>query len=217
MAETFKPCSVDGCNGNAGHSARGRNGYCSRHYQRMKKHGSPLAGRTAEGEPARFLAEVVMTYDGDRCLEWPFNRNSAGYGMIRREGVGVLVSRLVCEAVNGPAPTPRHDAAHTCGKGHMACCAKSHLLWKSRAENMADMLLHGTNRPGEQNPCSKLSEADVKQILAEKGKMSLPQTAARFGVSRSNIWMIQSGKTWRHLAVASLAEQQAAMRPQGGA
>lgn len=45
MATTFKTCSVDGCNGNADVSARGSKGYCCKHYARLQRHGSPLAGR----------------------------------------------------------------------------------------------------------------------------------------------------------------------------
>src|SRR5688500_1244362 len=42
MATEFKPCSVDGCNGDARSKARGAKGLCSAHYQRSAKWGDPL-------------------------------------------------------------------------------------------------------------------------------------------------------------------------------
>ena len=44
MATSFKPCSIDGCNGNAHYSKRGALGYCSRHYLRLLRHGSVTGG-----------------------------------------------------------------------------------------------------------------------------------------------------------------------------
>lgn len=48
MATDFKPCSVPGCNRNASPSARGSRGFCSPHYQRMLRHGSPDGGRAMQ-------------------------------------------------------------------------------------------------------------------------------------------------------------------------
>lgn len=86
----------------------------------------------------RFFREVVLSYDGDECLTWPYAKDGHGYGQLFRGGRNFTVSRLVCIEVNGPPPGPDYDAAHTCDNGHLACVAKRHIVWKTHAENMLD-------------------------------------------------------------------------------
>lgn len=140
MARPKRICSIENC-GNP-HLARG---WCCAHYNRWQKHGSPIRGRINNGEASRYFREVVLAYNGSDCLSWPYSCNDSGYGKMQFDGRVQIVSRLVCEHVNGPPPTPKHDAAHSCGKGHEACCTKHHLSWKTRAENMADKIVHGTS------------------------------------------------------------------------
>ena len=147
---------------------------------------------TVRGEPARFLNETVLPYDGDDCLLWPFGKNATGYGMIWRDGAMNRVSRLVCEHANGPPPTPKHEAAHSCGKGHKGCITKRHLRWATHAENMADKLIHGTSH-------AKLTETDVLAIRAAKGVLLQRELAEKFGVTREAISLIQTGKNWAYL------------------
>lgn len=187
-------CTIEGCERRA--HARG---WCHAHYGRYLRNGDPLAGGTPCGDPARFLNENVLTYDGDDCVAWPYNTNSSGYGRIWRDGADHFVHRIVCEYVNGPAPTPKHEAAHSCGKGHLACVTKSHLSWKTRTENFADKIEHGTAIRGDKCSFAKLSEADARTIQHLKGSMSQREIAAHFGVSRSTVGLIQAGKRWAWL------------------
>lgn len=39
---SFSACSIPGCDGNSSYKAQGAKGYCSLHYQRLRKHGDPL-------------------------------------------------------------------------------------------------------------------------------------------------------------------------------
>ena len=134
-------CIVNGCNNL---SARWRLGYCGAHYKRWYRHGDPLSGGTPKRELQRYLADVVLKFVGEECLEWPYTQNGVGYGQIRKGHKKLLVSRIVCEAVNGPPPTPQHEVAHNCGRGHLGCCNPQHLRWATRAENQADRRIHGT-------------------------------------------------------------------------
>lgn len=115
-------------------------GYCKGHYKRLRKYGNPLAGRTPNGELERYFREVVLSYDGDDCLIWPYSRDGHGYGQLFRGGKNFTVSRLVCIEINGPPPGPDYDAAHTCDNGHLGCVAKRHMVWKTHAENMLDLV-----------------------------------------------------------------------------
>lgn len=194
---TPKICAIDGC----GKPAY-RHGWCRSHHSRWYRYGDPLSGRAARGELQRYFREVVMAYEGDECLTWPFGRNAKGYGHDTIMGKRVTISRLVCELANGPPPTPKHQAAHSCGKGHLACCAKNHLSWKTPAENQADKVIHGTNEcnRGEKNPNSKLAKADILKIRNLRGdKRSQREIGLMFGVSGQSIGLIQRGDRWSWL------------------
>lgn len=194
----FASCAVEGCEGNAHWTAKGGKGFCNNHLYRLNKHGSPLGGRIPPGEAERFLREVVLVYAGDECLTWPYAKNSAGYGHLQLDGKHQLVHRLACEAEHGPAPAEAPLAAHGCGKGHLACCARKHLRWATEEENKADMIGHGSQKFGEQSRNSKLTEQAVRAIRASTATNS--ELAAQFGVDRANIVAIRNMKTWRHVS-----------------
>jgi len=195
MATLKHTCSIDGCNKSV--LARG---WCRSHYRRWGAHGDPLAGRTFVGEPEQFLKEAV-SHSGDRCLIWPFARNSAGYGNIMLNGRFQTVSRVVCERVNGSPPSDDHEAAHLCGKGHDGCVSGGHLCWKLPTENQADKYEHGTALVGSKNGNAKLSEKEVSEIRSLMGRISQQKIAEKFGVSSSLISRINVGKAWRVHAI----------------
>lgn len=190
-----RTCSVDGCD-----KRHSFHGYCGAHAMRLKQHGDPLGGGTAWGETDRFFREVVLTYVGDECLFWPYNKNTQGYGQMQRDGRPKSVHRIVCEAEHGPPPTPKHEAAHSCGNGHLACVTKHHLSWKTHADNAADTVIHGTSLRGTKNPFAKLTEAQVVEIRALRGTMSQRRIAEEFGVAQSQISCVLSGRTWGWLS-----------------
>ena len=197
-AVSFSPCAVEGCDRNAFSGAGGKRGWCGTHYQMWRKHGDPLGGGTANGEPLKFLTDVVLTYDGDDCLTWPYARNTQGYGNITLGGRTRKVSRVVCETVYGPPPTKTHHAAHSCGRGHLGCVTKGHLSWKTPAGNMADKAMHGTGR-GELLTQSKLTEENVRYIRSRRGIETQASLAARFNVSQSRISSVQNRIDWAWL------------------
>ena len=183
-------CTIPNCD--KPHYARG---LCGTHYQRWRIHGDPLfLKQAATGEPERYFREVVMAYEGDDCLTWPFGKNS-GYGIIWHDGRTHIVSRLVCEEWRGPPPTPRHEAAHSCGKGHLVCVTKGHLSWKTPVENQADKIIHGTHNRGERSGCAKLTASDVQEIRSLSG-LSKADIARQFGVSQSRVSLIINRKAW---------------------
>ena len=189
---TLRLCSIPGCGRK--HSSRG---WCLVHWKRWKRHGDPLAGRTFIGTPLRYFRGTVLTYDGDECLVWPFSRSTAGYGYLCDGGKSFLVSRLVCEAVYGEPPTPKHEAAHSCGNGHLGCVTKIHLRWATHTENIADTIRHGMLAQGERHYSAKLTNAQAEQIRDLKGTMTQRGIAARFGISRQGVSRIHLRKTYK--------------------
>ena len=196
----FIACAVPNCHRNSHYSAKGSQGWCRAHYLRMCRYGDPLGGsKTLEGDPAHFFRETVLRYDGDECLTWPYGKNGDGYGQMRFQGKMRRVSRLVCEHVNGPPPTPKHEAAHSCGNGHLSCVTKRHLSWKTPAENKADQIRHGTWAHGASHARAKLTESDVRTIRALRGKVSLKDLSSQFGIAESMIGEIQKDRRWTSL------------------
>jgi hypothetical protein len=154
---------------------------------------------TKRGVVQEFYQTVVLQYEGDDCLIWPYSRGDSGYGQIRIKGKLRSVSRLVCEEANGPPPTPLHEGAHSCGNGHLACVSKRHLSWKSKVENEADKRVLDTHPRGERHVLAKLSEPQVREILSLRGVESQPSIATRFGVSPQLVCNIQKGRAWAWL------------------
>lgn len=198
----FVSCSVQGCERNAHWSAKGVAGLCANHDYRKKQHGDPLGGRTAPGEPERFINRFLSSPPNtNACVYWPFARNSAGYGH-RLTGDGHrLVHREVCEAFHGPQPDEREWVAHSCGNGSRGCINPSHLRWASPAENSHDTVLHGRSQRGEKMYAAKLTETKVMAIRAHHAAgESMGALARRYSVTASNIRAVVRRKTWRHVA-----------------
>jgi hypothetical protein len=110
--------------------------------------------------------------------------------------------QLVLEAFVGPRPkgmVVRHfpDRNPTNNKLENLC-------WGTKAENVADMRIHGTiklmGRRGEKHNLAKLTWIEVRAIrqLSLEG-WSLARLTAKYKgvISRSNLWLIITGKTWK--------------------
>ncbi len=186
-------CSIEGC----GKPAKAR-GYCAAHHERWRNHGDPLGGRVPNGEALRFFREV-LTYDGDDCQRWPYITDQNGYGKVHIGDRLLLVSRQICEEVHGPAPSPRHEAAHSCGHGNQGCCTKQHLSWKTHAGNMADMVDHGTSPRGERNGQAELTADEVLEIRALSGVHSHRVIGKMFDISRQHVGGIINKRSWAWL------------------
>lgn len=191
----MKECDVEGC-------VRKRycRGYCTLHYQRLLKYGDPLGrGQPEKGELQRYFRDVVLNYEGEDCLIWPYRRSEDGYALLGMNGTVSLVSTLVCEHANGPRPEGGYEAAHNCGQGRAGCVSKRHMEWKTHAENAADKIRHGTLAWGEKSGRAKLTEAQVQRIRALRGRISLRLLAERYGVDKSTVGHILTGRSWKRL------------------
>jgi hypothetical protein len=99
----------------------------------------------------------------------------------------------MCEHRHGPAPTPGHQAAHTCGNGHNGCVNPWHLNWKTPAENQCERY----QQQGRIMPRQRLTPEQVDEIRSLKDRERVVEIARRFQVTEANIRQIQSGKIWR--------------------
>lgn len=200
MAPRFKPCSIDNCNGNAHADAKGARGWCRAHYHRWNRYGDPMGGRTRLGEPYQWIVDHVA-HDGNACLIWPYSAIASGYGLVKGGGKRLFAHREMCQLANGEPPSSEHEAAHSCGNGHLGCVHPKHLRWDTHQGNMGDILLHDTHTRGERQPTHKLTEAEVLTIrsLYGSGNISQVQLARQFGVGQVQIGRIIRRERWAWL------------------
>lgn len=193
--ERGKLCAVEGC-GRKHHA----HGFCQTHMVRMKRYGDPNAHHERYRCHEKWIAEH-KGYEGDDCIKWPFSVSDNGRGVVGVSGSrsGRSAPRAMCMAAHGEPPTPEHQAAHSCGNGHLGCMNPRHLRWATHMENVADRASHGRDRRGTQINTNKLSEGDVREIRRRRGRQTGVSLAKEFGVTPAAISNIQTRKCWAWL------------------
>jgi hypothetical protein len=147
-----------------------------------------------QGKAYRWLVDH-KGHDGDYCLIWPFYRNPNGYGQLGYLGESYWAHRFMCELVHGAPPTPEHEAAHSCGNGSGGCANPKHLSWKTRTGNLLDCREHGTQARSCNGNKGRLTDDQVMQIRALKGKKTQDEIAFTFGVSPPTVRDIFLGRS----------------------
>lgn len=137
-----------------------------------------------------------INYDGAGCLIWPMSRDTRGYGQVC-VGSGKVrkASRVMCELVNGPVPSRKHEASHSCGRGNKGCVHPRHLRWQTASENQREAVKHGTHGRGYGRR-GKLSATAVATIKGSK--LSNYQLGDFYGVHAETIAKIRRGETWKN-------------------
>lgn len=191
----FRLCSIHDCCKPAD-----KRGWCQMHYRRWQRYGDcNIVRKPANGTLNKWLEEH-KDYQGDECLAWPFGKTISGYGAVKGPGgKSTTAARQMCQMVHGPAPTPKHECAHSCGKGDEGCVNPKHLRWATTVENHADKVEHGTLIRGTAVKSSKLSESDVREIRRLSHSLRVGQLAKRFGVAHSTIIRAQQRDSWAWL------------------
>lgn len=153
--------------------------------------GGPNSGNRGKGAGIAWLRARV-NYRGDDCLPWPMNIDTrVGRGRCGYNGKLYWAHRLMCILAHGEPPTSKHQAAHNCGNGHLACRNPRHLEWKTNQENSIDRETHGNGR----KPGGKRMPAEVlARLKSRKGKQTQVATASEFGVSLSLVQYHWHGK-----------------------
>lgn len=133
------------------------------------------------------------------CWEWVGYYGSGGYGMMSRDGKNQRAHRISYEAYKGHIPKGM-VVRHTCD--NPACINPDHLILGSQKDNVADREARGRRTVvGEAIGTSKLTVEDVLAIRASTE--SLRVLADRYGIDPSNVWLIRTGKSWRHVPLNS--------------
>lgn len=184
-------CSIEECEREA--KARG---WCKAHWVRWKRHGDPSGGGPSHGIPMAFIKQAIDLALPYECIHWPFAHAGNGYGKVFFGGKWTFAHRVACTLAHGEPPSPKHQASHLCGKGHLGCMNPLHLVWKTPKENNADKIRHGTNNAGSRNGMSRLTTEEVRRIRTMIGHATARDIGKLFGVSPQAIYDIQRGRRW---------------------
>jgi hypothetical protein len=154
----------------------------------------------------RFWPQVEKT---ENCWLWRGPVDGPGYGRLYLSKPGNKnfkegTHRISWELHNGPIPDGLW-VLHHCD--NPPCVRPDHLFLGTATDNIRDCVRKGRHRSnpprGKQHPrwSAKLTVRDIAQIreLRLEG-WSQDRLATMFSVTRSNISLILSGKTWPHLS-----------------
>lgn len=157
---------------------------------------------------ARFWAKVDRR-GADECWPWIGARSTGGYGNFWALERYCRAPRIAL-ALSGVDVPAELDVCHSCD--NPPCVNPAHLFLGTRRVNMRDMSAKGrcgsttldtAKTRGERNVKAKLTEADVRALVAawNAGDVSKAELARRYGVWPSNVVHILKGRTWAHLGL----------------
>lgn len=149
----------------------------------------------------RFWDKVDRT---ENCWVWIASTDSKGYGQFmsgsRKNADRKLkrAHRVAYELTIGDIPEGL-ELLHTCD--NKLCVNPSHLRPGTHADNMRDMSQKDRSPRGVKQGRVILTEAEVLEIRATyiPKVISLRDLARRYGVNKSTIQLIVTGKNWSHI------------------
>lgn len=132
------------------------------------------------------------------CVLWCGARLKRGYGRVKIDGRNVMAHRAAWEHVRGAIPTEL-QVLHRCD--NPSCINVDHLFLGTHADNMKDMTAKGRrfqpDNRGRKHGHAKANDDKVRAIRNDA--RSLAEMSQEYGLSRSALCNIRSGKTWSHV------------------
>lgn len=171
-------CGCGGTTAIATQSRFARGIFRGEHVRFLPGHGQVLAGYRGHSERRRKGPDYLVDEGG--CWVWQHARIK-GYGRVRDRSTGkdVMAHRFYFENANGAVPEGM-ELDHLCR--NRSCVNPDHLEAVDRRTNA---------RRGAK---TKLTADQVRAIL--RSPESFSRLALRFGMSKSGIGSIKSGRTW---------------------
>lgn len=130
------------------------------------------------------------------CIIFTGNLNPAGYGRLWVKGRIYYPHRLSYMVNIGPIPAGM-CVCHRCDSP--PCINPAHLFLGTHADNAADMIQKGRApyRPDIRQISAKLSKSQA--IAIKNDSRSYRQIANDYGISKSLVHGIKSGRNWNHI------------------
>jgi hypothetical protein len=137
--------------------------------------------------------------DPSACWLWTGTQDGDGYGRICFGGREHQAHRVALELYIG-RKLERHEVTRHGRDCSRLCVRGSHLQPGTVADNNRDKCEHGRQPRGEKIKSSKLTEAQVREIIAIGHAEPYEATGARFGVTGRQVANIVKGKRWAHVS-----------------
>lgn len=152
-------------------------------------------------EVKRKLFQKIKVDTETQCWKWQLYKDYRGYGQLKHNGRTQFAHRVFFKVFKGPIPEGL-VVMHTCD--NPSCVNPEHLKLGSTEQNMIDMSRKG--RQGNQiltlNDVFAIKNFLRRRKLSAKGNMEYGACtflAEWFGVKRTAISSIISGKCWTHI------------------
>lgn len=186
-------CSIEGC----GTRVYGR-GWCEKHYTRWRRHGDPLKSDRATTDMTveqqlLFLSREDKTTG---CRVWHKTSHQNPYGVFKKQ----KPHRVAYETWVGPIPEGL-IVRHKCD--NPPCINPDHLETGTQADNIRDMVERGRYRHGRKYRGPKhvrasltAKEAEAIRLEHEKGVLTKEMLAEAYGVSRTTIIRVTTGRRY---------------------
>lgn len=123
--------------------------------------------------------------------------NVAHYVVLDTGAVTKTPLNIMCTLAHGKPTVERCYAICTCDEYYQGCIAPAHVRWANATERRDNATARGSNTSGERHHRSKLTEAQVHEILSSHDRYAF--LAHRFGVSIRTISDIRCGRGWKHV------------------
>lgn len=146
---------------------------------------------------AKEWIEHHKTLDTDECMLWPFFKDHNGRARAIIDKQSIHVAAVMCEALHGPKPSPKHRAVVTCANRENGCCNPRHTEWKTASEFMKEKWAKGIKRRFTGNrPMLSQMEIDRLKYLRHEQRMSYHAIKLATGVNKhtSAYWTSQRNK-----------------------
>lgn len=157
--------------------------------------------RAGNGTPVAARLAMHSRRDPETgCLLWTGAlHDKSGYARIGINGRMTYVHVAAWELVNGPVPVG-NVLRHSCDTPN--CFEVTHLTPGTQGQNVQDMLVRGRiDRRGERNNGARLTAELVRALRhAHAAGTSTAALASDFGISRSQVRNITSGRHWAEVA-----------------
>ncbi len=147
----------------------------------------------------RFMGKIDTHNNSEElCWEWLGYKDRYGYGNFKLDGKPVLSHRYMLELVTGEKLKDGEQALHTCD--NPSCCNPYHLWKGTNKDNNQDKINKGRHPKGESHCFSKLTEDDIRLIRSlYLGGFTQGYIAGKFGIDQTNVSLIVTKKSWKHI------------------
>lgn len=147
-------------------------------------------------ESEKLIRDLAASEDVvEGCILWNYTKDNNGYGKIRLNGSIHYAHRLVMELKYGPSNLHVLHSPVICR--NPSCINPAHMRYGTHQENMRDRGLDGVSYKGEDNPNSKLTIEQVREIRSSP--LNTVQLGKIYGVGKSQISKIKRNEMWKDI------------------